>query len=137
MLTSDEEIDESLFTVVVHEMLNEEGIEKRELDRQLTVSPQKTLAVLDITLVWSSTPSLSIIHRSTSMSLSFQDWLRYWLPLGSRSDQCLNLASAKECTSSCVILLEARGHHRRAFELLESRLRDAIERGAMDEEELC
>ncbi|PAV62696.1 hypothetical protein WR25_20424 [Diploscapter pachys] len=44
--------------------------------------------------------------------------LLYWLPLGSSSDFCLNVASEFNCPLSSCRLLEARGQLERAFQLL-------------------
>ncbi|KHN74752.1 Vacuolar protein sorting-associated protein 8 -like protein [Toxocara canis] len=48
--------------------------------------------------------------------------LRYWLPIGSRSDRCLNLAVSHNLLASTVMLLEARNLPDRAFEVLFSEL---------------
>ncbi|GMT24491.1 hypothetical protein PFISCL1PPCAC_15788, partial [Pristionchus fissidentatus] len=56
--------------------------------------------------------------------------LLYWLPLGSRTDVCLNAAAASgNRTSSVVLLLEARGLLTRAFSLLLDQLDAAIAEG--------
>ncbi|VDM71693.1 unnamed protein product [Strongylus vulgaris] len=47
-----------------------------------------------------------------------QDWLLYWLPTGSRTDFCLNIAAAAECVKSTILLMEARGLLDNAFEVL-------------------
>ncbi|GMS97042.1 hypothetical protein PENTCL1PPCAC_19217 [Pristionchus entomophagus] len=56
--------------------------------------------------------------------------LLYWLPLGSKTDCCLNAAAANgKRTASVVLLLEARGLLSRAFSLLLDRLNEAIAEG--------
>ncbi|EYC13578.1 hypothetical protein Y032_0043g795 [Ancylostoma ceylanicum] len=47
-----------------------------------------------------------------------QDLLLYWLPTGSRTDFCLNLAAEAECANSTILLMEARGLLDNAFEML-------------------
>ncbi|KAJ1360645.1 hypothetical protein KIN20_019671 [Parelaphostrongylus tenuis] len=47
-----------------------------------------------------------------------QELLLYWLPTGSRSDFCLNLAAESECPSSTVLLMETRNRLNDAFEIL-------------------
>ncbi|VDO69797.1 unnamed protein product [Heligmosomoides polygyrus] len=46
------------------------------------------------------------------------DLLLYWLPTGSRTDYCLNLAAAAECTNTTLLLLETRNRLDDAFEIL-------------------
>ncbi|KIH55635.1 hypothetical protein ANCDUO_14202 [Ancylostoma duodenale] len=47
-----------------------------------------------------------------------QDLLLYWLPTGSRTDFCLNLAAEADCANSTILLMEARGLLDNAFEVL-------------------
>ncbi|KAE9421520.1 hypothetical protein Angca_004785 [Angiostrongylus cantonensis] len=47
-----------------------------------------------------------------------QDLLLYWLPTGSRSDFCLNLAAESDCPNSTVLLMETRNRLDDAFEIL-------------------
>ncbi|GMR50228.1 hypothetical protein PMAYCL1PPCAC_20423, partial [Pristionchus mayeri] len=59
-----------------------------------------------------------------------KSFLLFWLPLGAKTDICLNAAAATGCrTASVVLLLEARGLLTRAFSLLEKRLDEAIAEG--------
>ncbi|KJH43461.1 hypothetical protein DICVIV_10533 [Dictyocaulus viviparus] len=53
-----------------------------------------------------------------------QDLLFYWLPTGSRSDFCLNLAAASECTNTTILLMEIRNRLDDAFEILFQNLND-------------
>ncbi|VDM56016.1 unnamed protein product [Angiostrongylus costaricensis] len=47
-----------------------------------------------------------------------QDLLLYWLPTGSRSDFCLNLAADSDCPNSTILLMETRNRLDDAFEIL-------------------
>ncbi|CAJ0928939.1 unnamed protein product, partial [Mesorhabditis belari] len=64
------------------------------------------------------------------------EFLQYWLPFGSKTDRCLNIASSAELTETCVLLLESRGFHERAFHLLKEKLIDETSKGEFDEEKL-
>ncbi|CAD5226792.1 unnamed protein product [Bursaphelenchus xylophilus] len=73
-----------------------------------------------------------IIDDRTSSNVSSEvldqelsDLLRYWLPLGSRDDVCLNMATSNGLTDSMVILLVARGHFERAFNALFEKLQQS------------
>ncbi|VDO59335.1 unnamed protein product [Haemonchus placei] len=46
------------------------------------------------------------------------DLLLYWLPTGSRTDFCLNLAAAADCTNTTILLMETRNRLDDAFEIL-------------------
>lgn len=61
------------------------------------------------------------------------DLLRHWLPIGSRSDKCLNLAVTYDLTSSIILLLEARMLIDRAFEFVFGEL----EKAWNENEHLC
>lgn len=54
-----------------------------------------------------------------------QDLLLYWLPTGSRTDYCLNLAAAAECTNTTLLLLETRNRLDDAFEILFKQISDS------------
>ncbi|CAJ0579826.1 unnamed protein product, partial [Mesorhabditis spiculigera] len=99
-MTMDDALDEDLFSLTFHGLIDEHNDYSEKLDAILT------------------------------------DWLRYWLPLGSRSDRCLNAASAVEATEACVLLLEARGFSGRAFELLKQRLVEESSKVEINDEAL-
>lgn len=65
--------------------------------------------------------------------LLIQGLLLYWLPLGSSSDFCLNVASEFNCPLSSCRLLEARGQLERAFQLLFQEM----EKNKQDEQRMC
>ncbi|CAD5219646.1 unnamed protein product [Bursaphelenchus okinawaensis] len=60
--------------------------------------------------------------NADDIDAELSDILLYWLPMGSRDDTCLNLASSQNLIDSTVILLLARKHYLRAFEALYERL---------------
>ncbi|KAK6057199.1 hypothetical protein COOONC_05289 [Cooperia oncophora] len=47
-----------------------------------------------------------------------KDLLLHWLPTGSRTDFCLNLAAAADCTNTTILLMETRNRLNDAFEIL-------------------
>ncbi|KAK5986581.1 Vacuolar protein sorting-associated protein 8 [Trichostrongylus colubriformis] len=53
-----------------------------------------------------------------NLDSTLQDLLLYWLPTGSRTDFCLNLAAEAECTNSTILLMETRNRLTDAFEIL-------------------
>lgn len=57
-------------------------------------------------------------ERPENLDNILQDLLFYWLPTGSRTDFCLNLAAASECPNSTILLLETRNRLNDAFEIL-------------------
>uniref|UniRef100_A0A158P776 Vps8 domain-containing protein n=1 Tax=Angiostrongylus cantonensis TaxID=6313 RepID=A0A158P776_ANGCA len=54
----------------------------------------------------------------SSLVVQVSDLLLYWLPTGSRSDFCLNLAAESDCPNSTVLLMETRNRLDDAFEIL-------------------
>ncbi|PIO55932.1 hypothetical protein TELCIR_22677, partial [Teladorsagia circumcincta] len=53
-----------------------------------------------------------------NLDSTLQDLLLYWLPTGSRTDFCLNLAAAADCTNTTILLMETRNRLSDAFEIL-------------------
>ncbi|VDL80541.1 unnamed protein product [Nippostrongylus brasiliensis] len=62
--------------------------------------------------------------RVAHLDHTLQDLLLYWLPTGSRSDFCLNLAAAAECTNTTLLLMETRNRLEDAFEILFKQISD-------------
>lgn len=64
----------------------------------------------------------TIINNSKQSRECLDDELReileYWLPIGSFSDSCLNLAVANNLLKSSVLLLIERKFYQRSFDLL-------------------
>ncbi|KHJ97874.1 hypothetical protein OESDEN_02146 [Oesophagostomum dentatum] len=61
-------------------------------------------------------------QKPENLDSILQDLLVYWLPTGSRTDFCLNLAAAAECENSMILLMEARGLLDNAFEVLSKQI---------------
>ncbi|CAI4228447.1 unnamed protein product [Auanema sp. JU1783] len=66
--------------------------------------------------------SFRVIKDPEQLDLHFEELLRYWQPIGSRTDFCLNIVSEHNSTKAMIILLEARGLAERAFELIFAKL---------------
>ncbi|CAJ0603293.1 unnamed protein product [Cylicocyclus nassatus] len=64
-------------------------------------------------------------EKSENLDELLQDWLLYWLPTGSRTDFCLNIAAAAECVKSMILLMEARGLLADAFEVLFKQIQES------------
>lgn len=59
------------------------------------------------------------------------EFLRYWLKIASRTDQCLNYTVKHRLVLSSVLLLEARKLVDGAFEMLDSELEKTWMKNAM------
>nr|CDJ80772.1 Hypothetical protein CBG06265 [Haemonchus contortus] len=57
-------------------------------------------------------------EKVENLDSTLQDLLLYWLPTGSRTDFCLNLAAAADCTNTTILLMETRNRLDDAFEIL-------------------
>uniref|UniRef100_A0A1I7WMM9 Vps8 domain-containing protein n=1 Tax=Heterorhabditis bacteriophora TaxID=37862 RepID=A0A1I7WMM9_HETBA len=68
-----------------------------------------------------------IVRRGgDGLSTSLKSILTYWLPLGSRTDFCLNIAAEAGCVEATIMLMESRQLINQAFELLFDQLQSNI-----------
>lgn len=67
------------------------------------------------------------------LDLILMKYVRYWLPIGSNDDGCLNAAVKAGLIECSVLLLVARGHEKRAFKTLF----DALEKSSDNPQLTC
>ncbi|CAD6195210.1 unnamed protein product [Caenorhabditis auriculariae] len=107
MIMLDDELDESLFGIVF------EGISKRWASNSDEI-PRPSSSFSSS----SSTSSSSTSSDEDDVDGQLLDLLSFWLPIGARTDFCLNQAAAGGFIRTMVELLNARGFEQRAFDVL-------------------